>query len=237
MDIAWCIADPHFEPSAPSLETFRKFMAAFRASGVPTLIFLGDLFPVWVALPGAQSPDQVEVAALLEGLRSEGRTVVYLAGNRDYFLDALSPSPFTVLAERWDAPAEGGPIRFEHGDLINVSDEAYLRWRRFSRSRPVSLLFRMLPAGVQRRAALRMERSLDATNRPYKEYHPDAELTAWANDLKKRGYSGAVVGHFHRDAENDVDGFRVRFIPQFREDGAHLRLRHDGSWSLERIER
>ena len=99
----------------------------------------------------------------------------------------------------------------------------------------MALLFRALPGGAQRRVAGKLERALDRTNRSYKEYRPDAELSAWAGKLRTEGYAGAVLGHFHRDAEEVVEGLRVRFVPQFREDGAHLRIRADGSWSLERM--
>jgi UDP-2,3-diacylglucosamine pyrophosphatase LpxH len=233
MDIAWCIADPHFQSHDLALATFRRFLGAFRESETPTLIFLGDLFPVWVALPRAQGPHQREVAVSLVDLRAHGCRVVYLVGNRDYFLEELTPVPFDSLSTRWDLPTAAGLVRFEHGDLINTADRNYLRWRAFSRSRAVSALFRALPSSLQCRLATKMERALDPTNRAYKATAPGVQLEGWARELAGEGYSGAVVGHFHRDEEMAVQGLRVRLMPQFREDGAHLRIRSDGSWSLE----
>ena len=235
MDNAWCIADPHFRDGDPALKTFARFAAAFAEAGVPTLILLGDMFPVWLADPRPRTQEELDILDSLRRLREEKRRLVYLVGNRDYFIESLGSIVFDVVAERWDLDTDAGPVRFEHGDLINTSDRRYLRWRRLSRSRPVSTLFRFLPGGLQRRIARWLERVLDSTNRPYKEYRPGSELGTWARELKERGYTGAVVGHFHRDAEEAVEGLRMRFLPQFREDGAHLRIRHDGSWSLERI--
>lgn len=235
MDIAWCVADPHFGPGDPALEVFGRCVAAFGESGAQTLVLLGDLFRVWLARPEPRTDEEAHLLVSLQILRGRGCRVVYLAGNRDYFLERLPAGTFDVLAERWDVETPSGRTRFEHGDLINTSDRNYLRWRRFSRSRPVSLLFHALPGGLQRRIAGRLERALDSTNRSYKEYRPEAELAAWAGTLRSAGYTGAVLGHFHRDAEEVVEGLRIRFLPQFREDGAHLRIRENGSWSLVRM--
>jgi UDP-2,3-diacylglucosamine pyrophosphatase LpxH len=235
MDLAWCIADPHFSAHDLALGGFRRFLGAFLDSETPTLILLGDLFPVWVALPGVQDPHQRDVADALVGLRARGRSVSYLVGNRDYFLETLAPAPFDSLSERWDLATPAGLVRFEHGDLINTADRNYRRWRAFSRSRAVLALFRALPPTLQSRLAAKLERALDPTNRAYKACAPGVQLEGWARDLARGGYSGAVVGHFHRDQELVVHGLKVKFMPQFREDGAHLRIRADGSWALERM--
>jgi UDP-2,3-diacylglucosamine pyrophosphatase LpxH len=235
VDIAWCIADPHFGSGDPALETFDLFLKGFLDSGAGTLVLLGDLFRVWLARPRPRGEAEADVLISLDLLREKGRRVVYILGNRDYFLERLPPGTFDVLSERWDLETPTGRVRFEHGDLINTSDRNYMRWRRFSRSGAVSLLFRALPEALQMRAAGRLERALDSTNRPYKEYRPEAELAAWAAKLRAEGFGGAVLGHFHRDAEEVVEGLRVRLLPQFREDGAHLRIREDGSWVLARV--
>lgn len=235
MDLAWCIADPHFGPGDPALEAWDRCVGEFLRTGVPTMVLLGDLFPVWIARPRPGSEEEAEIRMSLDLLRESGRRVIYIVGNRDYFLENIPAGTFDEIAERWDLPTASGAVRFEHGDLINTSDGNYLRWRRLSRSRPVSLLFRALPGWVQRRVAEKLERALDRTNRSYKEYRPEAELAAWAGRLSGEGYAGAVLGHFHRDAEEVAEGLRIRFVPQFREDGAHLRIRADGSWSLERM--
>jgi UDP-2,3-diacylglucosamine hydrolase len=233
----WCVADPHFTEGDPSLDTFFELLRRFQAEDVPCLVLLGDFFSVWIGHEGVQAVHQEKVTEALRALRGEGRSVVYLIGNRDYGLDSIAPSPFAILAEEWEWTAEGGSprIRFEHGDLINTSDEGYQRWRLFSRSGSVLALFRSLPPGVQARIAKRIRAWMKDTNRNYKRYEPKAELERWARSLSASGYDAAVLGHFHTDREIQEAGVRIRFVPRFREDGAHLRIRADGSWSLARI--
>ena len=172
----------------------------------------------------------------LNALRKCGKRVVYLTGNRDYLLENIHPVPFDRLADAWDwTSAAGERFHFEHGDLINTADAAYLRWRSFSRSASTLGLFRQLPRAAQDAVARALQRKMAPTNRTYKAYEPEREMRRWAEDLVQRGYGGAVLGHFHRDVEITVAGLRIRMLPQFREDGAHLRIMGDGSWKLHRL--
>ena len=234
-DVAWCAADPHFEAGDGALAVFHRWLDDFAARGPETLVLLGDLFSAWVALPAALSAEQREAVDHLAALGPRGRRLVFLVGNRDYFVEALRPSAFAVVAERWDLDLPGGGrVRFEHGDLVNTSDRAYLRWRLLSRSAAVSGLVRVLPGGLQRRFALRLERAMAPTNREYKATFPQAELARWAQAARAEGCTAAVLGHFHLDRTEAVEGLTVRFAPQFREEGAFLVLREDGSHDLRR---
>jgi UDP-2,3-diacylglucosamine hydrolase len=236
-DALWCVADPHFTEEDPALRTFQEFLRLFREEEVPCLVLLGDFFSVWIGGEGIRAPHQDEVTRSLAALREEGRTVVYLIGNRDYLLESLAPSPFDILAEDWDWAAEGGRprIHFEHGDRVNTSDEAYLRWRLFSRSGSVLTLFRSLPPAVQDRLAKGIRSRMKGSNRSSRNYEPRAEMARWARSLADSGYDAAVLGHFHLDKELQEEGLRIRLVPRFREEGAHLRIRADGTWELARI--
>ncbi|MEJ2368230.1 MAG: metallophosphoesterase [Acidobacteriota bacterium] len=232
-DAAWCAADPHFHEGDPALASFYEWLDTFEASEVPNLVLLGDLFEVWIALPRVQAPHQTRLLERLQALAESGRRIVFIVGNRDYFVESVRPNPFEVIAERWDLDLPGGNIRFEHGDLVNLSDHQYQRWRRFSRSRPVRAAFRLLPPPLQRSLAHRLERSLARTNLEYKQYHPEAELENWAEKTKREGCIAAVLGHFHRDLETRAAGITVRFLPQFRKGGPYLAVDEHGCFRLE----
>lgn len=228
-EAAWCAADPHFTEEDPALVTFHRWLGDFLREGPSTLVLLGDLFSAWVALPGGLSPAQHRVLGHLGELSKAGRRIVFLVGNRDYFVESYSPSPFSFAGQRWDLDLAGGKqVRFEHGDAINTSDVNYLRWRLFSRTAAVEGLARALPGGLQRRLALRLERAMAPTNRSYKAYFPQRELARWADGLRAEGVTAAAVGHFHEDREEVVAGVCVRFVPQFREEGAFLVVRENG---------
>jgi UDP-2,3-diacylglucosamine pyrophosphatase LpxH len=217
----------------PVLPVFSEWLKAFRASGVPDLVLLGDLFRIWIALESAETDDQKKVLRELADLASEGRRVVYVVGNRDYFAREAGRARGLEVAECWDLCLPGGGrMRFEHGDGINTSDRQYLRWRRLSRSAPMRWAFLALPGACQRRLARRLERRFTETNLEYKAYDPARELEAWAARLAGEGVRAAVVGHFHREEEREAAGVRIRLMPQFREEGLHLRVRADGSLAV-----
>lgn len=233
-DLAWCLADPHFERGDAALATFYRWIEAFLAQGTQNLVLLGDLFQVWVGLPAVETEEQRALIRALGDISKAGRNVVYLRGNRDYFIERSLSEAGVHLHDQWDLDAPGGLVRFEHGDLINSSDQNYLRWRELSRSATVSALFQLLSPDRQRALAQKLERSLARTNTYYKAYRPERELHQWANRLADQGVRTAVLGHFHVDEATHLSGVDIRFVPQFREDGAFLRVKADGSTLLQK---
>jgi len=229
-DVAWCAADPHFAADDPAIPLFLRWVEAYIESGAENLVLLGDLFQVWVGDGRSLSDSQRAVLDAASRAAREGRGVVYLAGNRDYFVEDEASRRGILALERWDVSAGSVRLRFEHGDLINTSDRPYLGWREFSRSGAVRALVRALPARWSGALARVLERKFSGTNLPYKAYRPGRELRIWAKGLAGEGIDGAILGHFHRDAEEEVAGVRVRFVPQFREEGWHLRV--DGRGAL-----
>lgn len=230
-DAAWCAADPHFTEGDAALPAFHLWLDAFGARGPRTLVLLGDLFSAWTALPAALAPHQREVLDHLGALAREGRRLVFVVGNRDYFVESLRPTPFAAVGDRWDLALPcGDTVRFEHGDLVNASDRNYQRWRLVSRMAAVESLVRALPGPLQRRLAERLERAMGPTNRAYKARFPALELARWARGARADGIAAAALGHFHEDRELEVEGVRVRLAPQFREGGEHLALRPDGAF-------
>ena len=160
-NLAWCVADPHIKEDDPVLGLFYGFLEEFSSNGPKTLVVLGDLFAAWVALPGALAPYQRALLDKFSALRASGRELVFIVGNRDYFVESLDPQPFSFVGERWDlAVPSGGLIRFEHGDLINTSDGNYQRWRIFSRSEAVRRTVAALPGKWQASLARRAEKAL-----------------------------------------------------------------------------
>lgn len=221
----------------PALPAFRRWLDAFEARGPGTLVLLGDLFSAWTALPAALAPHQRALLDRLGDLARSGRELVFVVGNRDYFVESLCPWPFAAVGDRWDLLLPGGArVRFEHGDLVNTSDRNYQRWRLVSRMAAVETLVRALPGSLQRRLAERLERAMGPTNRAYKERFPERELARWARDARADGVTAAALGHFHEDRELELEGLRVRLAPQFREGGEHLALLVDGTFEVRRSE-
>jgi len=232
-DLLWCAADAHLSEGDKALAVFCEWLRSFEEAEVSTLVLLGDLFRVWIGLPSAQTSEQEDLLGRIGSLASRGRTIVYLSGNRDYFAEVAGKRQGLLVLDSWVFNAPGGTkIRFEHGHLVNTSDRRYLRWHSLTRSLPVKAAFRALPIRWQRGLARRIEERLSGTNVTYKNYEPTHELDAWASRLKSEGVTAAVLGHFHLDAVKEISGLPVRFVPQFREEGLHLRIGADGAQSL-----
>jgi UDP-2,3-diacylglucosamine pyrophosphatase LpxH len=232
-DLLWCAADAHLSEGDRALPAFLEWLKNFEEAQVPTLVLLGDLFRVWIGLPSAQTADQEKVLERLGSLASKGRRIVYLAGNRDYFAEVAGSRAGLSVLDSWDFEAPSEPrVRFEHGHLVNSSDKRYLRWHSLTRSFPAKAAFRALPSAWQKGLARKLEERLSGTNVTYKNYEPALELERWASRLKSEGVNAAVLGHFHVDAVKEICGLPVRFVPQFREEGLHLRIATGGAQSL-----
>lgn len=230
-DAAWCLADPHFGREDDAIPVFHRWLALFLRSEARRLVLLGDLFEVWVGPREALTEAQ---AGVLEALArtAESRPVTYLAGNRDYLVAEEVARLGISVRESLRITAGGRCFHFEHGDLINTSDRPYLAFREVARSAAARAFAGALPPRWAARLGLFLERRLAGTNRVFKRYEPVRELERWAADLKVHGVDEAVVGHFHRGGTVPSGGLLVRFVPQFREEGLHLRIGPGGSAAL-----
>jgi VanZ family protein len=75
------VADPHWGSELTGLvEATAQFPEA-------DWLFLGDVFDVWVGMPGMETDGQRAFLAWVDARRAEGRWVGLWLGNREYFLD------------------------------------------------------------------------------------------------------------------------------------------------------
>ena len=181
------VADPHWGKDLTGLEeaTARHPLADW--------LFLGDVFDVWVGLPGMETGSQRDFLAWVDARRAEGCWVGLWMGNREYFLDGHA-ARFDLLGEGSGGRFEGEALAWEHGDLVNTADRRYRLWNLISRSGPFWLLFRLMPGPTARRVSAWLERKLRTTNTAYKLAFPRDAFRKVA-----QAHSGTtfVTGHFH----------------------------------------
>ena len=180
------VADPHWGEELTGLRE-----ATLRHPEADWL-FLGDVFDVWVGIPGMETEAQRSFLWWVGERRDAGRWVGLWMGNREFFLDGLAPQ-FSLMGEGVGGGLPGEGLRWEHGDLVNHADRPYRIWNLVSRSGPLWLLARLLPARAATRLALRLERAMRTTNRDYKVDFP-REAFAQAADRKEGIF---LTGHFH----------------------------------------
>lgn len=231
----YLIADSHLGGAAAPVE---PFIAMLDALEMPrAVVFLGDLFTVWLAPPKYREPTAQRVLDAFGALRDRGAHTVFVVGNREFFLPATAQE-----AQIWGIPFDtivpgaavlswaGRTYGLTHGDLVNRRDAQYLRWRRLSRSRPFAALFLAMPGGLALRLSRALERSLAQTNREIKIQYPVDELEAFARAVLP-GLDGFFIGHFHRDETITVPGLSaaLRIVPDWHARRTVLRLHPGGA--------
>ena len=187
------VADPHWGLELTGLHEARA------AHPEADWLFLGDVFDVWVGLPGMASPTATEFLAWVDSVRRERRWVGLWLGNREYFLDALADR-FDLMGEGTDGRLDGEALVWEHGDLVNVADWRYRLWNLVSRSGVVWLIARILPKTTAHKLAGQLQRTLRTTNRAYKLAFPRAAFRAAAARYPGETF---ITGHFHT---HEVEG-------------------------------
>jgi VanZ family protein/UDP-2,3-diacylglucosamine pyrophosphatase LpxH len=181
------VADPHW---GSELTGLAAVTARFPEAD---WLFLGDVFDVWVGLPGMETEAQAAFLAWVDARRASGRWVGLWLGNREYFLDRYA-ARFDLLGEGIGGVMEGEALAWEHGDLINSADRQYRLWNLVSRSALLWLVFRLLPAGTARRVSAWMEQKLRTTNAAYKLAFPREAFRAAAEAQPGTTF---LTGHFH----------------------------------------
>jgi UDP-2,3-diacylglucosamine pyrophosphatase LpxH len=181
------VADPHWETELTGLE------AATETWPEADWLFLGDLFTVWIGLPGLETGAQRRFLDWVQARRRTGRWVGLWLGNRELFLDGLAPH-FDLLGEgTGGALAEEG-LAWEHGDLVNGRQWVYRLFYLVSRSGPLWLLARLLPARLGRALAVSIERSLRKTPSSHRYAFPVEAFRAAAEASRGQVF---ITGHFH----------------------------------------
>jgi len=204
------VADVHLNGDDPgTLESFLAFLQR-ESEGCGTVIFLGDLFDLWLGLPLLQEPHHRLLTDALAGLRRRGLILVYAEGNRDLFVAHHYGRKLFHLATGGTIVLNRGGRRFVlvHGDRLNRIDYNYRIWNWLVRNGAVRLLLGILPSRWTLRAAAALERSLRTTNRKFRTYFPHAQCERFAREQFARGADVVVLGHFHQ-----------RFHFQFAADG------------------
>lgn len=231
------VGDVHLDRDDPDLPAFLAFLDRLgETSG--RIVFLGDLFNIWLGRRELEMPHQTAVIERLGELRDRGVVVRYVEGNRDYRIgngyagSALDDASDAGLVEQWG----GRRLFVVHGDLANAGDRQYRAWRRVSRSFAVWGLFNLLPAATRLKLAERVERRMRSSNLEYKREFPDSEVRAYAAPYLASGFDTVVLGHFHveKDLRLEPPGptGRVLVLPEWKGSRRHLQVTEEGEISF-----
>ncbi len=209
LDRAIFLADGHLNQDDVHSRTFLSMAEAAAAQRVP-MFLLGDMFDLWFGNPGLTFPFQRPIIDRLRELRRKGLRLVYVEGNRDFYLKEEHEGTTCDFVAEGDlvVAVAGKQVHLSHGDTVNRADLPYRFWKGLSKNRLANRLVAQLPAGFFLPLADRVERKLKRYNRRHKESFPEADCRSYAAALFAAGTDFIVLGHFHQERQNrDVDEF------------------------------
>jgi len=199
----YVVTDSHLDTQTVPYQEFIEMLLNLEQPH--TVVCLGDLFKVWLALPKFWADLNYEVMSAFQTLKDRGVNVIFVAGNRELLLprnakeEQESRLPFTHFFAD-SCMIQWGDLRygFTHGDTINQHDRNYLGWRAFAHSPLFEEVFRMMPAKLAHWIADYAEEKLSGTNQNFKMSFPEAEVLRFAETVLPE-VDAYFVGHFHTD--------------------------------------
>lgn len=226
------IGDVHLDAGDKEVDEFCTMLEAMALT-CGAMVLAGDLFNLWIGRRELQQDHITQVVDTLRKVRERGVQVHYLEGNRDYFIvNAYQGDVFdTVTTEGLEMEAGGYKLFASHGDMANMKDRQYHRWRRFSRSAVIWFLFNLLPRNTRVRFAERIEGRFRRTNQEYKIEFPEKEVCMYADARFQERFDLVVLGHFHVEKDFPADlpsRGRILILPEWKGSRRCLRIREDG---------
>lgn len=203
------IADAHLGGPGGDGAPLVTQLDGLASQGCRRLILMGDLFHVFIGFPQFETEEIRKVVPAVERVRRAGIPTHYLEGNRDFFLRGSRYAAAFEVATEVAFEAGGRRCLAIHGDGLNDRDRQYLFWRWLSKSWPVRLLVRHLPAAVARRFVHSTERKLAATNFRHRAEIPEHAIRAYAERRLAEGHDLMILGHFHEERRWQVMGGEV----------------------------
>lgn len=185
------------------------------------LFILGDFFDFFVGFPHTVFYEHLEILGLLKQLENRGVSIFYIEGNHDFFLKKLNKygSKINFVPQKI-AINLGEKIYLTHGDLIYKRNYSHRIMTFFIKNRFTNLLSYLLPPYlVYHFAHLVSKFSRERIKEDFKE----EQLDDFIIFLSKNNYSGAILGHFHK---NSVIRRSIK--------GKNFTVYTLGSWQIER---
>lgn len=211
---AWFLSDIHInhldEPRAIAL---LDFLESLRKGDRPAthVYFLGDIFDLWIGDHRVFRRKYGRFISMVSELMQEGIKVEYFEGNHDVhvaqFWRHMSVPTWT---ESRDVKIDGLVLRLEHGDLINLEDTTYLKYRSFIRTSTMQAVAQILPGMLLDRIGRLLSHESRKRTGPARRAQEDkirAMIRKHADrEFARAPFDAIIAGHMHvRDEYELVD--------------------------------
>ena len=188
------VTDAHVSKARGNDTAFFQMLAAIENTG-HDLIFLGDIFDLWIALPRYETAIHHHFISWCREQKKK-RTIGFLEGNHEFYLANQRSEAFTWCSSNAWWQDDAGTA-YAHGDRINRKDTNYLRFRRLSKNGISRYILRNLPFGPK--IAQSLKEGLKNANNQYRLQIPWDEIKSFADIRFAEGIDTLFVGHFHRE--------------------------------------
>ncbi len=188
------VTDAHISKARGNHAAFFKMLEAIERTE-HDLIFLGDIFELWIALPRYEDDIHKKfIAWCLE--QKNNRTIGFLEGNHEYYLASQKAQAFTWCSnDAWWQDDDG--TLFVHGDQVNRRDRIYLTFKKLIKNSISKFILRSLPLGPK--IAGSIKKGLNKTNIKFRLQIPRDEIKFFADNRFAEGVDTIFVGHFHQE--------------------------------------
>ena len=203
------ITDSHVSTTYKNINAFFGMLERIERTS-HDVVFLGDIFDLWVCLPRYEEPIQQRFLAWCKHERQR-RSVGLVEGNHEFFVANRKADHFSWCVG--DEQREKN-ILFIHGDLINPKDKNYLRFRSISKNRFTRWTMHVLPWGP--RLVHKLKSSLKNTNKEFRIGFPEQAIQTFARKHFGEGIQYIFGGHLHHEyTYQHQNGAKLHILPDW----------------------
>lgn len=221
------LADIHLSAAAPEITAaFRRALAQIAKNQPDGVYILGDLFDAWL---GDDLADDFS-RNIAETIAALPCPVWFQHGNRDFLLGEhfAGKAGMMILPERHVITVTGKRILLEHGDLLCIHDDGYLRLRKILRHPLIQVLYRALPITWKQRIAARLRAQSKMRGARKNRRMTDADAGEVLRILYKYQCDMIIHGHTHRAGEHE----RRFVLGDWSAEGGVVLECHGNAWRL-----
>lgn len=219
-------SDLHLQnPLDPLYPLFLKALNAPQ-NELDAVVLAGDIFDLFVGKNEHFYRENRDFFSQIETLVKRNVHVYYIEGNHDFHLQEKFTSHGIRLHDESIVLSfmNQKKIFIAHGDLVDLSDDGYLRLRTFFRSSAVKWLVNHLPIKAVTFVADRLSREPAARTHELPENWLEADRSRlrsifhdFARQKNQQGYDYVVLGHCHDLDELKPFYFNMGYPPVHRQ--------------------
>ena len=222
----WIFSDLHLTNSESPL--YQSLLEVLRepSDGNDCVVFSGDLFDLLVGNSSYFKRKFSLFFDSLQALTKKGVRVFYIEGNHDFNLSSLFPKKVRFEEEAVILQDERAfkRIYIAHGDLVDESDEEYLKLRRFLRSRFARSLIHFLPGVLIEQVGFHYSRPDAQKIQDLPENWSEEQrrnlrsiYRNFAEGKLRQGFDYVILGHCHDLDEIKPFYFNMGYPPVHRQ--------------------